>query len=154
MRNTLATALATCGGIGFAPIAPGTVASLALALLYKFLLYRLAWPLFLLLFLVLFFLGVQASAVLSTNLGHSDPRRIVLDEICGQLIALIALPSTWVAVGLSFLLFRLFDIVKPFPIRRSERLGSGWGIMVDDCLAGLMSRVLLLILLPLMTRIL
>ncbi len=148
MRNTLAKALATCGGIGFAPLAPGTVASLVIALLYKLFLFRLAWPLLLILFLVLFFFGIKASAVLSTNLRHSDPRRIVIDEVCGQLIALLALPPTWVAVGLSFFLFRLFDIIKPFPIRRSEKLAGGWGIMVDDGLAGLMARLLLLILWP------
>lgn len=147
-------ALATCGGIGFVPFAPGTAASLVVALLYKFFLFRLSWPLFLLLLIVIFSFGLKASAALSISLNRGDPRRVVIDEASGQLVALFALSSSWMSVGFSFLLFRLFDIFKPFPLRRSEKLPHGWGIMADDVLAGLMARLLLLFILPLWERIL
>jgi phosphatidylglycerophosphatase A len=139
--------IATCCGIGFIPVAPGTAASLAIALVYKLFLFRLPWPFYLLLLVLLGFLGLIASAIYAAELGHDDPRRIVVDEASGQLVSLVAVPATWTAVGLSFLLFRLFDIVKPFPVRNTERLPGGWGIMADDLLAGLMARILLFFLL-------
>jgi len=137
--------VSTFGPVGFVPLAPGTAASLAIALLYKGVLFRLSLPVYLALLVFLFACGVMASAVQASALGQRDPRRIVIDEACGQLIALAALPATWTAVGLAFLLFRFFDIVKPFPIRRTERLPGGWGIMADDVLAGLMARLFLLV---------
>ncbi|MDH7511609.1 MAG: phosphatidylglycerophosphatase A [Clostridiales bacterium] len=135
--------VATCCGIGFIPVAPGTAASLAVALMYKFFLFRLSWPFYLVLFVLLGGLGLVASAVYAAELGRDDPRRIVVDEASGQLISLFAVPASWTAVGLSFFLFRFFDIVKPYPIRRAERLPGGWGIMADDLLAGLIARVFL-----------
>ena len=141
--------VSTCGPLGFVPIAPGTAASLAIALLYKYVLFRLSLPVYLALVVFLFACGVMASAVQASALGQRDPRRIVIDEVCGQLIALAALPATWTAVGLAFLIFRLFDIAKPFPIRRTEKLPGGWGIMADDVLAGLMARLLLCVILEL-----
>ena len=134
--------VATCCGIGFIPVAPGTAASLVIALLYKLFLFRLFWPFYFLLLVFLGALGLHASAIYAAELGHDDPRRIVIDEASGQLISLVAVPATWTGVGLSFFLFRLFDIIKPFPIRRTERLPGGWGIMADDLLAGLMARLL------------
>jgi phosphatidylglycerophosphatase A len=139
--------IATCCGIGFIPVAPGTAASLAIALVYKLFLFRLSWPFYLILLVVLSALGLMASAIYAAELGHHDPRRIVVDEASGQLLSLIAVPATWAACGLSFILFRLFDIVKPFPIRRTERLPGGWGIMADDLVAGLMARIVLFFLL-------
>jgi len=139
--------VATCCGIGFIPVAPGTAASLAIALVYKLFLFRLSWPFYLMLLVLLGALGLFASAIYAAELGQHDPHRIVVDEASGQLVSLVAVPATWTAVGLSFFLFRFFDIVKPFPIRRTERLPGGWGIMADDLLAGMMARLLLLFLL-------
>jgi phosphatidylglycerophosphatase A len=140
-------AIATCCGLGFTPVAPGTAASLAIALVYKLFLFRLSWPFYLVLLVILGALGLMASTIYAAELGQDDPGRIVVDEACGQLVSLFAVPATWTAVGLSFFLFRLFDIIKPFPIRQVERLSGGWGIMTDDLLAGLMVRILLFFLL-------
>jgi phosphatidylglycerophosphatase A len=134
--------LATAFGLGFVPFAPGTAASLAAALAYGLVLYRLPWPFYALLVVALSLLGVYVSGRYAAELGRPDPARIVIDEICGQLVAVAFLPAAWLPVGLSFVLFRFFDIIKPGPIRRLERLPGGWGIMADDLGAGLVAAVL------------
>ncbi|MCK4596643.1 phosphatidylglycerophosphatase A, partial [bacterium] len=94
-------------------------------------------------FILLFFLlGVRASTAMERQLGQ-DPSQVVVDEMVGFWIALFALPRSLILVAIGFFLFRLFDIWKPFPIRRTERLREGWGIMVDDALAGIYTNVLL-----------
>jgi phosphatidylglycerophosphatase A len=133
--------LATAFGIGFAPLAPGTAASLAAAVAFGLVLHRLPWPLYALVVVGLFFGGVLVSGLYAAELGQPDPARIVVDEVCGQLVALAFLPAAWLPIGLSFALFRFFDIIKPGPIRRLERLPGGWGIMADDLAAGLVAAV-------------
>jgi len=135
--KTVSRILSTFFGIGLFPLVPGTAASAVAALAYGFALHRLAGGPYALLVGALFFAGAAASAVTSAELGRPDPGRIVVDEVCGQLIALAFLPSGWVPVAVSFGLFRFFDIIKPWPIRRLERLPGGWGIMADDVAAGL-----------------
>jgi len=146
--KTAAKILATFFGIGLFPVAPGTLASAVAALFFKFALHGLAWPWYLLLLALLFLAGTAASAVHAAALGRPDPGRIVVDEVCGQLLALAFLPAAWVPVAVSFVLFRFFDIIKPWPIRRLEKLPGGWGIMADDIGAGLaaaaVSRLVLL----------
>ncbi len=134
--------LATFFGLGLVPLAPGTAASAAAALAYVFALHSLAWPLYVLLVIVLFFVGTAVSRIYAAELGRPDPGRVVIDEVCGQLVALAFVPAGWVPAGLSFVLFRFFDIIKPWPIRRLERLPGGWGIMADDVGAGLAAAVL------------
>lgn len=147
--KTAAKILATVFGIGLFPAAPGTLASVVAALVFKFALHGLAWPLYLLLLVLLFFAGTAASAVHAAALGRRDPGPIVIDEVCGQLLALAFLPAAWVPVAVSFVLFRFFDIIKPGPIRELEKLPGGWGIMADDIGAGLaaaaLSRLILLL---------
>jgi phosphatidylglycerophosphatase A len=88
----------------------------------------------------MFFIGVFASARMEEELGE-DPPVVVVDEVVGMWISLLFLPKgIWIA-GLSFLLFRLFDIVKPPPARRLEALQHGWGIMLDDVAAALYANV-------------
>jgi phosphatidylglycerophosphatase A len=135
--------MATFFGLGFFPLAPGTITSLAVVLLYRFLLSPLPWPYILLLLFLLAVLGVIFSTAYSLELAEKDPRRIVVDEACGQLLVLFLAPPTWVALGLAFFLFRFFDIVKPWPITRAEKLPRGWGIMADDIVAAVMSRIIL-----------
>jgi phosphatidylglycerophosphatase A len=127
---------ATVLGIGFFPAAPGTLASAVAALAYRFVLHDLPWPWYLLLLAGLTLLGVAASAAYAAGLKQHDPGRIVIDEVCGQLAAFFLVPSGWLPVGLAFVFFRFFDIIKPYPIRRLERLPGGWGIMADDIGAG------------------
>ena len=133
----LSRVLATFFGLGLFPLVPGTAASAVAAAAYKIALHTLAWPLFLIVVAVLFLAGTAASAAYAAALGSPDPGRIVVDEVCGQLVALAFLPGTWTVVAVSFALFRFFDIIKPWPIRKLEGLPGGWGIMADDIGAGL-----------------
>jgi phosphatidylglycerophosphatase A len=82
-------------------------------------------------------IGIPAATIVARESGREDPGHVVIDEVAGQLIALIAIPADWQHAALSLLLFRAFDILKPPPIRQLERLPSGTGIMLDDVAAGL-----------------
>ena len=139
----IAKIIATVFGIGFAPLAPGTVASAAVVLLYKAALHR--WPVGAQIALVaaVAAVGVWASARAAAAFGREDPRTVVVDEVAGQMAALVLCPPDWTPLLIGFALFRAFDILKPFPIRRIERLPGGWGIVADDLAAGLLSFLLL-----------
>jgi phosphatidylglycerophosphatase A len=86
-------------------------------------------------------IGIPAATIVSRESGHEDPGHVVIDEVAGQLIALIAIPADWRHAALSFLFFRLFDILKPPPVRQLERLPAGTGIMLDDVAAGLLALI-------------
>jgi phosphatidylglycerophosphatase A len=136
-------AIASFFGLGFFPVAPGTLASLAVILLYKFLIYTLGLTCVVILLSLLLILGVAAAASYSSELKKTDPRQIVIDEAAGQLLVLLAVSPNWTLLMIGFLFFRFFDIVKPFPIRKLEGLPGGWGIMADDIAASLMAKALL-----------
>ena len=87
--------------------------------------------------------GIPVSTTVARESGVKDPGIVVIDEVAGQLIALIGVPLHWKYLLASFILFRSFDIVKPFPLRRLERLPGGTGIMMDDVAAGLCALALL-----------
>jgi phosphatidylglycerophosphatase A len=135
--------IATFFGLGLFPIAPGTLTSLAVVLLFRYGIHGLGWPVLLLIFLAVLVLGTFAASFYSSELKRTDPGRVVVDEAAGQLLVLALVPPEWIFLIAGFLLFRFFDIVKPFPIRRAERLPSGWGIMADDILAALMAKAVL-----------
>jgi phosphatidylglycerophosphatase A len=141
--KTIWRIVASFFGLGYFPIAPGTLASLAVLLLFKFLIHPLALPYPILIALLLLVVGVPAAGAFSSELKKTDPRQVVIDEAAGQLLVLLAVSSDWTVLGIGFLLFRFFDIVKPFPIRRLEGLPGGWGIMADDVAAALMAKALL-----------
>ena len=82
-------------------------------------------------------IGIPAATIVAHESGREDPGHVVIDEVAGQLIALIAIPADWQHAALSLLLFRFFDILKPPPVRQLERLHGGTGIMLDDVGAGL-----------------
>ena len=86
-------------------------------------------------------IGIPAATIVARESGRKDPGLVVIDEVAGQLIALIAIPADWRHAVLSLLLFRLLDILKPPPIRQLERLPAGTGIMLDDVAAGLLALV-------------
>ena len=130
---------ATVFGIGFFPVAPGTLASLLTVLLYHVRLNRLGVPYLLLIIAAVFSVGVISAGAYARSIGRSDPRSVVIDEVCGQLTALIALPPGWLPLLMAFLTFRALDIFKPFPIGKLESLPGGWGIMADDAAAGILS---------------
>jgi phosphatidylglycerophosphatase A len=137
--------IATVGPLGNLPWAPGTWCSLAAALAAPFLFEPLPLLARLLLLIVLFFLGSRASGRAEVVLGEKDPGRVVVDELFGQWLTFLpfaALPVVDLLVG--FLLFRVFDILKPPPIRASEDwLPGGYGVMVDDGLAGVYAMICL-----------
>jgi phosphatidylglycerophosphatase A len=88
-------------------------------------------------------LGIPPSTVVARESGREDPGFVVIDEVAGQMIALIGAPATWNYLIAGLILFRIFDILKPFPLRRLENLPEGTGIMMDDVGAGLYALLLL-----------
>ena len=86
-------------------------------------------------------IGIPAATIVARESGREDPGHVVIDEVAGQLIALIAIPADWKHAAISLLLFRLFDILKPPPIRQFERLPRGTGIMLDDVAAGILALI-------------
>lgn len=134
--------IATFFGLGYFPIAPGTLTSFIVVLIYKFFLYKSTWPLHLIIFFFLFFIGTFTSSKLSSS-KNKDPRSIVIDEAAGQYLTLFQLGSSWFPLLLCFFLFRLFDIIKPIPIKRIEEFPKGWGIMLDDVMAALYTGIII-----------
>ncbi|MCO6511897.1 MAG: phosphatidylglycerophosphatase A [Aridibacter famidurans] len=162
--DLFAVAISTCG-VGYLPLAPGTWGSLVGVAIYLvvyvvefnlgiYLLHK-GWsgPLIeswlysadLVLLLALFIGGVAASSRASRVFGEKDPSRTVIDEVIGQLVVFLFIPLTmsfWL-IGAAFLLFRLFDIWKPFPIDKLQELPGGLGVCADDVLAGVYAGIAL-----------
>ena len=145
MLTTLGKVIGLGFGTGLSPIAPGTVGSLAAVVIY-YLITLAAGP-FTPYVLVAFILGGSAIGVWATGLlvtqEEPDPGRAVWDEFVGMWITclLISPEPAWLAVA--FVAFRVFDVIKPWPANRLERLPAGWGIMADDVVAGAYGAVLL-----------
>lgn len=143
LRDRVALALATVGGAGYAPVAPGTVGSLVTVLILWLVPFS---PVGLILFfLVVTVVGTWAAHRAEAWLGAKDPGAIVVDEAAGMTLSVIALPLTPAVLAAGFVLFRVFDIWKPFPARTSQRIKGGVGVMVDDLIAGLYALVVLLL---------
>jgi len=135
--------LATGFGTGCSPIAPGTMGTVIAIPIYFFL-SAIPSPLYELTLLTFFFLSVWISTLAENHWKKKDDPRIVIDEMMGFLITLLWIPKAARFIIIGFFLFRLFDIVKPFPIRYLERrLGGGWGVVVDDMLAGVYANLCL-----------
>lgn len=134
--------IATFLGTGFAPVAPGTFGSLwglGLTVAIGHLPTPQPWKSLLLglAALALCAVGVGAATEAEKFFGRKDPGQVVIDEVVGQAIVFLTLPgASWPWLLAGFVLFRALDIVKPFPARRLERLSGGWGIMLDDVMAG------------------
>ena len=129
-------ALAVGFGSGFSPIASGTAGSLV-ALPVVWVAVRLGgWPVLAAVTVVTTVVGLWAAEGVARAVGRSDPGIVVIDEIAGQMVTMLFVPLTWQTLTVGFFLFRLADIVKPFPARRSEKLPGGLGIMMDDLIAG------------------
>jgi phosphatidylglycerophosphatase A len=142
-RTAWAFAVATFFGTGYGKPGPGTWGSVAAVLLwdaFAFTLHPTALTLALSLTLgiiVATVLGIPAATIVERESGRTDPGFVVIDEVIGQWIALLGCPFDWRHGLIALVLFRLFDITKPFPVRRLERLPGGWGIIFDDVAAGL-----------------
>ena len=142
--DRLTVAIATVGGVGWAPVAPGTVASVVTVLVLWLVPFSQAG-------LVLFFVAVTVIGTWAADraeraLGVKDPGAIVIDEVAGMTLSLLVLPLPFTVPVLlvGFVLFRIFDVVKPFPAGRSQALGGGVGVMIDDLIAGLYALIVLL----------
>jgi phosphatidylglycerophosphatase A len=162
--NYLALTLATWG-VGYAPLAPGTFGSAVGVAIYLLvcaatnpliasamargwnpeMLVSLRLTFMLVLATILTTVGVWAATRTEKLLGRKDPGIVVVDEVAGQFITFLFVPvnAAWWMIAIGFVLFRLFDIWKPYPIRRLEMLESGLGIMADDVLAGVYAAILM-----------
>lgn len=139
--------IATVGPCGHVPVAPGTVGSAAgLMLLWA---VRASGSLAVegLVLLAVTAVGVAAASRAEAAYGRRDPGLVVIDETAGMLVTLAAVDVGPGGAVIGFLAFRFFDVVKPFPARRAERLPGGWGVMADDLVAGLYAQALLRLLL-------
>ena len=147
-KKTLwAWAVGTFFGAGQLKPGPGTYGSIAAVLLWyaaAHLLHPTQIPLAIgtaIAAILATLIGIPAATIVARESGRKDPGHVVIDEVAGQLIALIAIPADWRHAVISLILFRLFDILKPPPIRQLERLPAGTGIMLDDVAAGLFALV-------------
>ena len=136
-----AALIATFFGIGRLRPGPGSWASAATVLLWAALAHTLApalrTPIAIALAVAITLIGIPAATQVARGSGIKDPQFVVIDEVAGQLVALVALPLAWKSFLAGFILFRVFDIVKPPPVRQLEALPDGAGIVLDDIAAGL-----------------
>ena len=139
--------VASCGYIGYIPFAPGTFGSAA-GLVVFFLVRRTgSIAVEVAAIAILFAIGIWSGSEAERHFGKVDPGPVVLDEVVGMLITLYLLPASWLYLTLGFFMFRLFDIVKPFPARRIDQgLGGGLGVMLDDVVAGIYANICLQVL--------
>jgi len=136
-----ATQIATFFGAGRLKPGPGTWGSVATVIVWALAISRIplanrAWATIVAAAVVML-VGIPAATKVARATGVKDPQFVVIDEVAGQLVALVAVPLGWKTFVAGLILFRVFDIWKPFPIRRLERLPEGTGIVVDDLGAGL-----------------
>ena len=141
------TLVATFFGIGHLHPGPGTWGSAATVLLWAVLAHFLPVnaqaPTVIALAIVITLVGIPAATRVARAAGKKDPQFVVIDEVAGQLIALIAAPLKWKTFLAGFILFRAFDIIKPPPVRQLEKLPEGTGIVLDDVAAGLYALVVM-----------
>lgn len=143
--------IATFFYIGRLHPGPGTWGSAAAMLLWAVLAYALPQsmrtPVVVALVIVVTLIGIPAATRVSRSCATKDPQFVVIDEVAGQLIALIAAPLAWKSFLAGFILFRVFDITKPPPVRQLEKLPEGTGIVLDDVAAGIYALIVMQLLL-------
>jgi phosphatidylglycerophosphatase A len=137
----LSLVITTVCGVGYAPFAPGTAGSAAGLLLWYFLPASTAVQAGVIVALMV--VGSLAGNVAERHFRKSDPGQVVVDEVMGMLITLFLVPVGWRGALAGFLLFRVADVIKPYPANRLERLPGGWGIMADDGMAGIYANLAL-----------
>lgn len=144
MNVSFAYWIATCGPIGHVKVAPGSLTSLAAIPLIA-LTGNHSFQSIVLLVVVLC-IAVWSSSVVAHDLRQHDPSIVVIDEVCGMMMSFVLIPINWWTLVSGFLGFRFFDVVKPPPIRLIERLPGGFGIVLDDVIAGIYTNLVLHIL--------
>ncbi len=144
MSNRLSRLIATAGGIGYFPFAPGTWAAGILAIFWFIICQNFpdtfAWQLILI--PIIIGGGVYYSEKIITDI-EKDPSHVVIDEVAGMSLTLLLIPPSYQNILAGFILFRFFDILKPLGIKKMENMRGGWGIMFDDVLAGIYSNIAL-----------
>jgi phosphatidylglycerophosphatase A len=132
-------------GAGWLPVAPGTWgAAVAILMVWPLVALPTIWitPVLMVLILIFLWIGVKGSNVVQGEWGD-DPKQTVIDEMIGVWITILSMPLTWPWLLGGFVLFRFFDIAKPLGIRQLESIKGGWGIMLDDVLAGVYANLVL-----------
>ena len=145
MNRVAAEWIGTVFYIGKLPLAPGTWASIFAVLCWYFLFQSINHFVLPAISMFLFLIGGIASDIIVKYSKENDPSRIVIDEWVGQWVALSMMPVNFITGVVAFVAFRIFDIIKPGPVRKMEKIPGGWGIMADDVMAGIMAYFVVLI---------
>ena len=150
--------LASCFGLGWLPVAPGTWGSLPPVIIFAVMCHFGVLPVLITLTMAGLVLAgsvvcVSCAPAAIAATGNSDPREVVADELAGQALSFLAVPfllrgpfpycPLWGTALFGFVLFRVFDVAKPYPVRRLEKLPAGWGVLADDLLAGAYATIVL-----------
>lgn len=141
MIRRLAVAIATSLGVGYVPVAPGTFGSAAGLLVWWLLpqdpvIQAVA-------VVALFVLGAWSASAAEHHFGSTDPGPVVIDEVMGMVLTMLLNPGGLLSAGLGFFWFRVFDVLKPYPANRLERLHGGVGVMADDAMAAVYANLAL-----------
>jgi phosphatidylglycerophosphatase A len=140
----LALFVCTVCGVGYSPIAPGTAGSAAGLLFYALFRWLGVSPLTeAVLILAIFVVGAWSGTLAEQHFGTTDPGAGVIDEVAGMLVTLYLLPVSWTLAIVGFFVFRVLDVLKPFPARRLEALHGGWGMMADDVMVAIYGNLIL-----------
>jgi phosphatidylglycerophosphatase A len=135
--------IATVAYCGYSPIAPGTAGSVAGLVVYLLVWWTRSPTVEISLIVVTFVIGTWAATHAERYFGAIDPGPVVIDEVLGMLVTLAFIPAGWSAAVCGFVLFRIFDVIKPFPANKLEHLHGGFGIMADDAMAGIYANLVL-----------
>ncbi len=139
----LAVLIATFGYTGYFPVAPGTAGSAAALLVYALVRWSGSPLVEGVVLVAVAIAGTWSATIAERHFNATDPGEVVIDEVLGMLMTLAFLPLTWRGVLVGFLVFRVLDIVKPFPADIAERLRGGMGIMADDAVSGVYGNLIM-----------
>ncbi len=142
----LAVLIASFGYTGYFPIAPGTAGSAAALLLYVLVRWSGSPGVEAAVIIAVALVGTWSATLAERYFGRTDPGQIVIDEVLGMLLTIAFLPVHWPGVVVGFFVFRILDIVKPFPARAAEALPGGFGVMADDAMAGVYGNIIMRVL--------
>ena len=143
MQSRLSLAVATALGVGYVPFAPGTFGSLAGLVVYGAVRAAGLPALELVAIAIVFLAGAWSATAAEVHFGHIDPGPVVIDEVLGMLVTLALLPVSLTGALVGFVLFRVFDVIKPPPCNKLEELHGGWGVMSDDFMAAVYAHLCL-----------
>lgn len=145
LKDQMIKILATGFGVGLSPVVPGTAGS-AVGILVCLISYPMPWVLRLVFVVAISALSIYVAGQAEDLYGKKDDQRIVIDEIAGFQVTMLPVAITGVHLCVAFVLFRIFDIWKPFPVNRLQSLPDGWGVVADDIGAGVYAGILMLLL--------